>query len=282
MIDLPAPAATGGASQSAADKAMQVLQDDQKLWGNKTQLTAQDLQDALATPDQYSPETINACVFMLQHPDILNGNSGSGVAGGTIQAAGAASTSADIAGMMAAGTDLASADPSGMMQAGVDVANAAADTLSAAPPDGPLDTTPLADNGPEAAQAMQTLLDDATLWQGKNGITAKDLQNVVDNPGQHPADTVAAATFLLQHPATFTLADGGASGGAIDGQIWKQDLVAAIDQTKAAAGTSAADPAANDQAAVLAAMMAELNATAGLDALGADPSADPTADLAAV
>ena len=290
---------------SDADAAMQTLQEDDKLWGDKTVLSATDLQNVITNPKKHPAETVDAARYMLMHADVFDGakgiesGAGTGARGGfaagvdTASLMGApASASAIAAAASAAMSDgvdagnLEGIDPSGLIQAGIDAADSAA-LLTAAPADTALDTTGLSDNGPEAVLAMQTLLDDATLWQGKNGITAKDLQNVVDNPAQHGADTVAAATFLLQHPVTFTMADGGASGGAIDGQIWKQDLVAAIDQSKAAAGTSAADPAADPTAvnanALLTTLMAQLNASAAADALATDPlSADTTTDLSAI
>ena len=290
---------------SDADAAMQTLQEDDKLWGDKTVLNATDLQNVITNPKNHPAETVDAARYLLMHADVFDGakgiesGAGTGARGGfaagvdTASLMGApASASAIAAAASAAMSDgvdagnLEGTDPSGLIQAGIDAADSAA-LLTAAPADTALDTTGLSDNGPEAVLAMQTLLDDATLWQGKNGITAKDLQNVVDNPAQHGADTVAAATFLLQHPVTFTMADGGASGGAIDGQIWKQDLVAAIDQSKAAAGTSAAEPAADPTAvnanALLTTLMAQLNASAAADALATDPlSADTTTDLSAI
>ena len=142
--------------------------------------------------------------------------------------------------------------------------------------DQPVDTRAFADDGPEAIEAMRVLLNDASLWVNKNGITAQDLQNVLDHPEQNAPDTVAAATFLLQHPGTFKIADGLASGGAIDGQIWKRDLVAAIDQGNAAAVSVARD--ALDPNEIVARIRADREASSAAAASFGDDRADADAD----
>ncbi len=227
-------------SNTAAVEARQVLQDDTDLWKGKLTLSAADLQKVLSNPTAHPPQTVVAALYMLQHPESFN-DASTLTPPGNVSSGGATSASSDYATRLKLGAALARTDAPALIDSAIEAASKGgsgsediAAALLASIPNLPLDTTGYADDGPEATEAMQILLDDASLWVNKNGNTAQDLQNVVDHPEKNAPDTVAAATFLLQHPNTFKMADGLASGGAIDGQIWKRDLVAAIDQANAA------------------------------------------------
>ena len=211
----------------------------QNCGGDKTVLSAQDLQNIMVNTKQHAADTVAAATYLLMHKEAFDGAKG--------LASDDTSTAADDSVGQFANLNPdtgAAGDVTSMLDAILNDPSlqAAMASTSANPID-------LPDDPQESAQAMQTLLDDAALWVGKDGITAQDLQNVIDNPAQHPPETVAAATYLLGHPDTFNQADGAASGGAIDGQIWKQDLVAAIDQAGAHAAASSTGAVSVDGAA---------------------------------
>ena len=266
--------------ESDAAEARQALQDDADLWHGKSILSSADLQNVLLNPTAHPPQTVVASLFMLQHPESFRDAANMTRSTPSTDADDVADDS--FTARLQRGAELASNDAFALLDDAIDMANRGGLDLNSQAPTTqsfaalPLDTTGFADDGPEAVEAMQILLDDASLWVNKNGNTAQDLQNVVDHPEQNAPDTVAAATFLLQHPATFRIADGLASGGAIDGQIWKRDLVAAIDQANAAEtkATAFAEMAPSELAASIS---AELNTSAGFDTLAGGSFGDDVA-----
>ena len=62
------PAASSDTEIAQAASARQVLQADATLWVGKTRLGLHDLQHVLKHPDEHAPETVNASLYMLQHP----------------------------------------------------------------------------------------------------------------------------------------------------------------------------------------------------------------------
>lgn len=62
------PPASNDTEVAQAASARHALQADPTLWAGKTTLGLHDLQHVLKHPNQYAPETVDASLYMLQHP----------------------------------------------------------------------------------------------------------------------------------------------------------------------------------------------------------------------